>query len=73
MNVEELYSGTLDYNLRDDPVQGILDETEVLLQAIDRTLDHLRQLVDGEGISEMERLRRRVAVLEALLAREEGA
>jgi len=70
MNSEELYNAILDFKLADDPIQVLMRRSQEDLDRLDSSLAKWDQLGDGEGISEMERLRRRVAVLEALLAEE---
>jgi len=68
---KQLYGAILDYNLRDDPVRKLIQRTQDTLESIELMVVGLRALWDGEGVSEMERLRRRVAELEALLAEKE--
>jgi len=69
------HEAVLEFNLARDrlhqEIVALQEATDAELRATGATISRIRRVLDGEGISEMERLQRRVAELEALLAEKE--
>jgi len=72
----DYHEAVLEFNIERDKLHqeivALRQVTDAELRATGATISRIRRVLDGEGISEMERLQRRVAELEALLAEKEG-